>query len=161
MTILRKPRSRGQALVEFALVIPMFLLLIFGIVDIGRYVYTNNALNQAAREAARVGSVSSRPACSAGARDACVNEIARERITGFGLKPGIATSGAPGTPGVFLTCQRPNNANTLAAVAFSNCRGGDVLRVRLNHEFLLVTPLIAQFLGTQDLYGEATVTVSS
>ena len=46
-------RPFGQALVEFALVLPVFLLIVFGIIDVGRYVYVTNAFNQAAREAAR------------------------------------------------------------------------------------------------------------
>ena len=52
------PRSdaheRGQALVEFALVLPVLLLLIFGIVDAGRLIYTYNTVSNAARNAARV-----------------------------------------------------------------------------------------------------------
>ena len=34
----------GQGLVEFALVIPIFLLMLFGVVDAGRYVYMNSIL---------------------------------------------------------------------------------------------------------------------
>ena len=49
--------SRGQAIVEFALVIPLFVLLLFGLIDLGRYVYLNNTLSQAAREGARLASV--------------------------------------------------------------------------------------------------------
>ena len=45
---------RGQALVEFALVLPVFLMILFGIIDGGRYVFQNNVLSQAAREGARV-----------------------------------------------------------------------------------------------------------
>jgi Flp pilus assembly protein TadG len=47
------PRSRGQALVEFAFVAPLFFLLLFAIVDFGRYVYYVQILNNAAREGAR------------------------------------------------------------------------------------------------------------
>lgn len=47
------PRSRGQALVEFAFVAPVFLLILFGIIDFGRYVYYVQILNNAAREGAR------------------------------------------------------------------------------------------------------------
>ena len=50
-------RSGGQSLVEFALVLPIFVLLLFGLVDMGRYVYLNSTLSQAAREAARVAAV--------------------------------------------------------------------------------------------------------
>ena len=47
-------RSRGQALVEFAFVAPIFFLLLFAILDFGRYVYYVQILNNAAREGARV-----------------------------------------------------------------------------------------------------------
>jgi Flp pilus assembly protein TadG len=46
-------RDRGQALVEFVLVAPIFFLLLFGIIDFGRYVYYVQILNNAAREGAR------------------------------------------------------------------------------------------------------------
>ena len=45
----------GQGLVEFALVLPVFFLLLFGLIDVGRYVYMNTVLSQAAREGARLG----------------------------------------------------------------------------------------------------------
>ena len=53
---------RGQALVEFALVLPIFAIMLFGIIDFGRYVFTANSLNNGAREAARFASVVNRPA---------------------------------------------------------------------------------------------------
>lgn len=43
----------GQALVEFVLVAPLFFLLIFAIIDFGRYVYYVQILNNAAREGTR------------------------------------------------------------------------------------------------------------
>jgi hypothetical protein len=46
-------RSKGQALAEFALVAPLFFLLLFAIIDFGRYVYYVQILNNAAREGAR------------------------------------------------------------------------------------------------------------
>ena len=52
-----KHSTRGQALVEFALILPIFLLLIFGIIDLGRFVMTDHILSQAAREAARQAAV--------------------------------------------------------------------------------------------------------
>ena len=50
----RHARPTGQSLVEFALVLPLFILLLFGVLDVGRYVYMNSVLSQAAREGARV-----------------------------------------------------------------------------------------------------------
>jgi TadE-like protein len=48
-----RPRSTGQALVEFALVVPIFLVLLLGIFDFGRVVWASNSLASAAREGAR------------------------------------------------------------------------------------------------------------
>jgi TadE-like protein len=47
----------GQTLVEFALVLPIFVLALFGVIDGARLVYTNTQLAQAAREGARVAAV--------------------------------------------------------------------------------------------------------
>jgi hypothetical protein len=49
----RPSRNLGQSLVEFALVLPIFLAILIGMVDIGRAVWANNAVANAAREAAR------------------------------------------------------------------------------------------------------------
>ncbi len=46
-------RRRGQALVEFALVAPMFFLLLFGIIEAGRFIFYYETLNNATREGAR------------------------------------------------------------------------------------------------------------
>lgn len=43
----------GQALVEFALVFPLFLLVLFSVIVFGLYVFYNQQLENAAREAAR------------------------------------------------------------------------------------------------------------
>ena len=45
--------ARGQTLVEFAMVIPIFLIVFLAVVDLGRVVWANNTLSHAAREAAR------------------------------------------------------------------------------------------------------------
>ena len=49
--------SRGQSLAEFALVLPVLALLIFGLLDLGRAVYVYNTLANAARAGARVAAV--------------------------------------------------------------------------------------------------------
>ena len=48
-------RQRGQSLVEFALSSVVLLLLVGGLVDIGRAIYISEALSNAAREGARHG----------------------------------------------------------------------------------------------------------
>ena len=47
-------RTRGQALVEFAIVIPLFLLMLVALFDLGRAVFAYNTLTNAAREGARL-----------------------------------------------------------------------------------------------------------
>ncbi len=49
--------KKGQSLVEFALVVPMLLLLVFGIAEFGRAWMTKNILTGAAREASRMAAV--------------------------------------------------------------------------------------------------------
>jgi len=49
----RRRSEAAQALVEFALVAPIFFLLLFALIDFGRYVYYVQILNNAAREGAR------------------------------------------------------------------------------------------------------------
>ncbi|HEX2193415.1 MAG TPA: TadE family protein [Candidatus Limnocylindria bacterium] len=50
---LRRPGHRGQSLVEFAIILPVFLLIVVGILDFGRVVWATSAVTNAAREAAR------------------------------------------------------------------------------------------------------------
>ncbi|MCC6771524.1 MAG: pilus assembly protein [Gemmatimonadaceae bacterium] len=52
-----RPAWRGQSLVELALVLPIFLFLLFGLIDAGRLVFANSTVSQAAREAARLATV--------------------------------------------------------------------------------------------------------
>lgn len=49
--------ERGQALVETALVLPLLLLLIVGLFDVGRAVWLSNTLATAVREGSRYGVV--------------------------------------------------------------------------------------------------------
>jgi hypothetical protein len=53
----RRPGARGQGLVEFALVLPVFMVILIGMVDLGRAIWANNAVANASREAARFASV--------------------------------------------------------------------------------------------------------
>lgn len=46
-------RDDGSSAVEFALVLPLFLLLLFGTVDFGFILYTQSVMQDAAREATR------------------------------------------------------------------------------------------------------------
>lgn len=76
--LLRRPMRRlrdsdsGQSLVEFGMVLPFFLILLFALVDFGRAFYTWQIITNSAREGARVGAVAptNTSSITAGARDA-------------------------------------------------------------------------------------------
>lgn len=49
--------SKGQALVEFAIILLPLVLLVFGMIEFGRYLYLKNSVTNAAREGARLAAV--------------------------------------------------------------------------------------------------------
>jgi hypothetical protein len=140
-------------MVEFALVAPIFFVIMFGIIDMARYVYTLNALQQVARESARVGSVPIRPSeCTGLGRSACVKLIAVGRATAVPLSAGDIT----------VTCERIESDGSITPVADidGDCWASDMIVVRIQTNFTLVTPLIAQFVNQVGLNGEARMTVN-
>jgi Flp pilus assembly protein TadG len=58
----RRHAGRGQALVEFALIIPVFLLIVISIFDLGRAVFAYNSITNASREGVRLAIVNQTPA---------------------------------------------------------------------------------------------------
>lgn len=86
--------SRGQALAEFAIVAPVFFLLLFGIIEAGRFIFYYEILNNATREGARyaivngantLGCPSGPPAPSTTGCDVPGNNvIARVRAAAYG-----------------------------------------------------------------------------
>lgn len=49
-------RIRGQSLVEFALVVPLLVVIVMGIIDFGYYIYTYSELENATRRASEFAS---------------------------------------------------------------------------------------------------------
>jgi Flp pilus assembly protein TadG len=145
--LLARRRRRGQSLVEFALVAPLFFLVLFGIIDIGRYVYVTTAFNQAAREGARFGSVEQWfYTCPASAspktRQVCSQEVAKANVI----------AGPP----VF----------TVTATCASSCRAGDLLTVEVKSpptnspdRFRFFTPVISSLITPPVITGEASVVI--
>jgi Flp pilus assembly protein TadG len=61
-TMPKKDHQRGASLVEFALVLPILLVLIFGIIEFGVLLYDKAVITNASREGARYGIVYAYPA---------------------------------------------------------------------------------------------------
>jgi hypothetical protein len=73
---LQSHRSRGQDLVEYALILPVLLLLLLGIMEFGYAVMSYDSISNAAREGARYGII--RPGDTSG-----VEAAARRLTTGL------------------------------------------------------------------------------
>ena len=133
--------SRGQSLVEFALVIPIFLLIVFAMIDMGRLVYINNSLAEGAREGARWGSVQDRGLSAAGR-------------TTVGTHAANALAAVP-NPTVTVTC-----IDGISAVATVTCGKGDVLVVQIDSPVTMLTPILAQIIGSRTYTAISKVTVN-
>jgi Flp pilus assembly protein TadG len=57
---------RGSAAIQFGLVAPSLLLFVFGIIEVGRMLWTMNALHYSVEEAARCASINATTCGSAG-----------------------------------------------------------------------------------------------
>jgi Flp pilus assembly protein TadG len=79
-------------LVEFALVLPLLLMLVLGAIDWGWYFYLREVATNAAREGARAGSVSAVGGSSA---STAAQNAATTYLTNLGLTNGTAAATTP------------------------------------------------------------------
>jgi Flp pilus assembly protein TadG len=78
--------TEGAAMVEFAITVPLLLLVVWIIVDFARAYYTSNSLSSAVREGARVSAV--QPTPSSAANLASMKTRVKSAFNAFG-GPGI------------------------------------------------------------------------
>ena len=131
----QRDRSRGQGLVEFALVLPVFLVLIFGIIDGGRAVFSYNQMSQAARNVARVASTTcftTTPACDANA-GAIADAINTQRSGNLGLVTWD------------VECINPTTKAPPTNTVADFCKVGYLVRVTTTLPFGFVTPVASSF----------------
>lgn len=102
----RSPR-RGQALVEFALVAPLLLLLLFAIISLGLYINAQVTLQQAARIGARDAAIGQSIGCPgdtlSGSTSPTLYAVVDQQIgQGFGMSDQV-----PGQPGTYRALLGP------------------------------------------------------
>lgn len=142
MNILRRPtrhrltgshrrRDRwGAYIVEFALCTPVLFLVIFGCIEIARFMYFRQAIDQAAYEAAREGVIT-------GARVNDVIDTANTMLTAYGVTHSTVTVTPTtideDTATVTVTISANFAANSWVTPAFAAV-GDTVTSVTLDHE---------------------------
>jgi Flp pilus assembly protein TadG len=110
----RPGRPAGQGLAEFAMVLPLFLLLFMGVVDFGSAVFTYNSLTNAAREGARLAIVNQdKPSVIARAE----HQVAIAEITAPNVSVNYYQQADDGSPDTSSTCS-PVAVGCLAVVSF-------------------------------------------
>ncbi len=145
----RRHRSRGQALVELALVTPILLLLFAGAADLGRAFYGYIAIENAAKEGVLYGARYPLCATSSTLCPDPDNVLWRFRQEiGPNLRNPDGTAPTPTT-----TCAAPNGT---ARSDLRQCVPGDTYRVAATYTFAPITPMLSSILG-----GDLTVATSS
>ncbi len=78
--------QNGGAAVEFALILPLLIVLLFGIVEFGLLLYNKQIITNASREGARAGVVAGIPRLDDAGIQAVVNKYADKYLVTFGTK---------------------------------------------------------------------------
>lgn len=103
----RRSASRGQTLAEFAIVVPIFMILLLSVVDFGMAIYKYNGVSQAAREIARVASVHPGTPLGTSSEVNAVVGTQKKLVPGLGT-PAIACVNESGVAAPGPTCTSPN-----------------------------------------------------
>lgn len=125
-------------MVEFALVITLFLAILFGIVEFGRAWYYSNHLGNSVRAAARFGAVLGNTDPSISSVTTGTETYATAEITGF-----MSTATRGGGSGQFdvnATIIRDN-----ATITKGDVKRGDTLRVSATYRMQILTGSIIPF----------------
>jgi Flp pilus assembly protein TadG len=109
-------RSQGQSLAEFALVLPIFLVLFFAIFDLGSAVFTFNSLTNAAREGARLAIVNQDTASIIARAE---TQVSVAEINAPNVSIDFYQEALDGTPDTSSTCA-PVAVGCLAVVSFES-----------------------------------------
>jgi Flp pilus assembly protein TadG len=160
-------RQSGQSMVEFALVIPIFLLFLLGLIEMGRAVYTWNAISQGAREGARLAAVEAgwigksgtnctipppdlNPAPASGCPADATTDLP-DRVRKAVNRMTVALNPIP-VAGISVTCSpSPCSSSTTA---------GDVVTVTVNYDSTTLTPIIGNLIRTYHMSATAKMVVN-
>ncbi|CBJ43950.1 TadE/TadG family type IV pilus assembly protein [Ralstonia solanacearum] len=112
--LVRTRRMQGAAGVEFALIFPLLLLVVFGIVEFGAAWYDKSVITNASREAARAGVVFSSPAPSTTKIQSVATNYCQNRLVTFGSATNCTASVSPSA-----TCTAGTGNQLTVTVAYT------------------------------------------
>jgi Flp pilus assembly protein TadG len=100
---LRRRTERGSVAVEFALVLPILMVLVFGIIDFGRAFNAQETLTQAAREGSRLAAL-----CNSASPSTCGDVTSRTQaaapnLAGMSVAPSVCAVGATSATDAVVT----------------------------------------------------------
>jgi len=133
-------RRRAQTIVEFALILPVFMLLVAGVIEFGRAFFAYGQLQQAVQEGARYGAVLHKTNAEITARV--------QQIAPGGASDTICPSSCTGTLPV-CTTSPTNNASV------GTCARGNVVNVSASHTQTLLIPFLP--FSSMNLYATASM----
>ena len=166
----RSRKSRAQTLAEFALVLPVFLLMVFGLIDMGRYVYLSSTLSQAAREAARVGSVEAsyvgvstavEPSCNQPGGPVCPATFGGLQTDMLAAANRMLTPfAAVTTTDLFTSCDATTAPTPVTSQTCTSKASGSLVSVRVRSVFRPLTPIISNIFSSITTSGSATMVIN-
>jgi len=130
-------RQRGQTLVEFALVVLIFLVVLFGILEFSRALWTYNTIVQATRAGARFAVVEIPSVANLGVKNYVVYH--NPAGTGAPVLPGLSTSNVT----VAYTRIDPNTGNPVEAVTLQDKYNSAYVQVGITgYTFNFLVPIL-------------------
>ena len=119
--------QKGASLVEFALLLPLLMLITFGIIEFGLLFYNQQVITNASREGARAGVVYQLPQrLSQGEIQGIVNNYADQRLVTFGSR----------TPNVDVyNCSAGTASSACTGALNLNAPSGSNLRVVVRYDY--------------------------
>lgn len=126
----RRCDQRGAAALEFALIVPILISLVFGIADFGWAINRDTLVNNAAREGAREGSLNPNAAAIA---DTVRRSLSQ--VEAIGTSPSRIT--------VLVACRKPDNSPCVSFDSEAVSGGAVIVTVTLDHEW--ITPVGSTF----------------
>jgi Flp pilus assembly protein TadG len=136
--------ARGQNLIEAAVIVPIFLLLTFGLIDFGTVFYTYLALENGVSQATRY-------AVTGQQMDDPMNpgqKLPRDQSIRIAMRQATPTLSIPDSAFSFYDVTKSTAGSG---------GPGDVIRVSVNYSINLFTPLLRSFFAN----GQLSLTVSS